>query len=179
MRRLRLPAWRIWCQRWGIIGAVDLDYARLQAAVLEACAERGWLQTDLIERSGIGRSTVQRIYRGEQRKPSPRTRMQLEIVFGWAPGSVMAILRGGMPTPANGNPLTGSTASASPADDDNDPFIQELYRMRSVTPEGREAVIRAYRAEKAREEEQRRRDDAEREERFRQIAEAMGTDQAS
>lgn len=76
---------------------MDFDYARLQAAVIDACGARGWTQAELIEKSGISRSTVQRIWRAEPTKPGRRTQRLLERVLGWEQGSVTAILRGGSP----------------------------------------------------------------------------------
>jgi transcriptional regulator with XRE-family HTH domain len=158
------------------------DWNRVAAAVKDARTRRHWTQLDLAERAGVDLSTVKNLEGRHDFVRWPKTLGAVEAALGKPEGWARAIAEGRTPPAgSSSSPLTGAVDPGAPADDDDadDPFIQELNRMRSVTPEGREAVIRAYKAEKAREEEQRRRDDAEREERFRQIAEQLRIEQAS
>ena len=131
---------------------MDFDYARLQAAVIDACGARGWTQAELIEKSGISRSTIQRVWRAEPTKPGRRTQRLLEQVLGWEQGSVVAVLRGAAPkltepvargvdeVPAEVNRRGSLIDPHSP-----DPVIREL----STGPvaggdEFREQLIRLY-----------------------------------
>lgn len=80
---------------WGSVGH---DFERLAAAIVEARKAKGWSQDDLIRESGLGRSTIQRLERGRQQVPPNKATIQsLERALGWLPGSVEAVLRGGMP----------------------------------------------------------------------------------
>lgn len=70
--------------------------ARLADAIREASAERNWLQEDLIQQSGLGRSTIQRLWSGRSEvKPTRRTRLELERTFQWEAGTVEALWAGG------------------------------------------------------------------------------------
>lgn len=69
--------------------------ARLAKAIRDACAERNWLQEDLIQQSGLGRSTIQRLWSGRSEvKPTRRTRLELERTLQWSPGTVEALWAG-------------------------------------------------------------------------------------
>lgn len=75
------------------------DFGHLAEAIRLACAGRGWSQEDLIRESGVGRSTVQRLWAGRAGvMPNRTTRAQLERALGWAAGSVDDVLAGGEPT---------------------------------------------------------------------------------
>jgi transcriptional regulator with XRE-family HTH domain len=70
--------------------------ARLAEAIREACADRGWLQEDLIHHSGLGRSTIQRLWSGRTEvKPTRRTRTELERILEWEAGTVEVLWAGG------------------------------------------------------------------------------------
>lgn len=76
------------------------DLARLAITIRDECDRRGWLQEDLIRESGIGRSTIQRLWAETNTVlPGRRTRRDLERTFGWSERSVDAILAGGYATP--------------------------------------------------------------------------------
>lgn len=131
---------------------MELDYGRLQAAVIDACDVRGWSQAELIERSGISRSTVQRIWRGEPSKPGKRTQRLLEHALGWESGSVMTVLRGGelarasdSPEPRTDSPTVQPRTAESLIDpDSSDPVIRELSTGPVRTDAFREELIRLY-----------------------------------
>lgn len=79
-------------------GSVEHDFERLAAAIVEARKAKGWGQDDLIRESGLGRSTIQRLEAGRQKTvPNKATAQSLERALGWLPGSVEAVLSGGMP----------------------------------------------------------------------------------
>lgn len=92
----------------------------------------------------------------------------IERVCRWEPGSVRAVRNGGEPVPLAEEPTRGSGALGG----EDDPFIRELRAM-NLAPRKLEALIEAYRADLAKEEEQRRREDREREEKYRKIAQAI------
>lgn len=74
------------------------DLARLARLIREECSQRNWLQEDLIRESGIGRSTIQRLWSDENKTvPGRRTKRDLERTFEWTDRSVDAILAGGNP----------------------------------------------------------------------------------
>jgi transcriptional regulator with XRE-family HTH domain len=73
---------------------------RLAIAIRDECDRRGWKQEDLIRESGIGRSTIQRLWKDTNTVvPGRRTKRDLERVFEWVDRSVDAILAGGNPLP--------------------------------------------------------------------------------
>lgn len=76
------------------------ELARLAITIRDECERRGWLQEDLIRESGIGRSTIQRLWsEANTVTPGRRTRRDLERVFGWPPKTLDAILAGADPLP--------------------------------------------------------------------------------
>jgi hypothetical protein len=81
--------------------SVNPDYERLKACLIAAREARGWFQKGLIDASGLGSSTVQRLEASPPVGPVPSrtTRLALERTLGWGPGSIEAILAGGDPTP--------------------------------------------------------------------------------
>lgn len=85
-----------------------LDLARLAITIKEECDRRGWLQEDLIRESGIGRSTIQRLWSETNTVvPGKRTRRDLERVFQWSDRTVDAILAGGSPIRDDEGPPPG------------------------------------------------------------------------
>lgn len=89
-----------WCLTMRHDVPVSDDYERLARAIVAAREAKGMSQDDLIRESGLGRSTIQRLERGEGRaKPGRQTRQVLERVLSWGEGSVLLILAGGDPTP--------------------------------------------------------------------------------
>jgi transcriptional regulator with XRE-family HTH domain len=131
---------------------MDFDYARLQAAVIDACGARGWTQAELIEKSNISRSTIQRIWRAEPTKPGRRTQRLLEQALGWEQNSVMAVLRGGAPAviASTARPSGPETAEANRRGSLIDPHSPDpVIRELSTGPvaggdEFREQLIRLY-----------------------------------
>jgi hypothetical protein len=92
------------------------DFARLAQAIRAASASRNWLQEDLIRESGVGRSTVQRLWKGaSQVMPTLTIKSQLERTLGWTPGSIDTILDGGDPTPLSGSSTSATSAPEPPA----------------------------------------------------------------
>lgn len=74
------------------------DFARLGAVVAERIKELGMTQIDLARRTGLHRVTIGRVVKGQLKSPpSPATAQSLERALGWLPGSVEAVLQGGMP----------------------------------------------------------------------------------
>jgi transcriptional regulator with XRE-family HTH domain len=117
---------------------VKPDYARLAAAIVAARKARGWLQNEFIQTSGLGKSTVQRLERGESGSPYPtRTTITiLERVLGWSPGSVEIVLEGGDPTRLPGHASPGMEPPATP-DGAGQPQISALpLAARNVLEQG-------------------------------------------
>lgn len=74
------------------------DFVRLGAVIAERIEEQGMSQVELARRTGLHRVTIGRIVKGQLKSPpSPVTAQALERALGWLPGSVEAVLRGGMP----------------------------------------------------------------------------------
>jgi transcriptional regulator with XRE-family HTH domain len=72
--------------------------ARLAQAIRDASQKRGWLQEDLILHSGLGRSTIQRLWSGRSPvTPTRRTKTELERTFEWDRGTVEALWFGESP----------------------------------------------------------------------------------
>ena len=111
-----------------------LDLPRLAIAIREECERRGWLQEDLIRESGIGRSTIQRLWsEANTVVPGRRTKRDLERAFGWSDHSIDAILAGARPTSLH-------VEHGPPPDLGIDP--KEWAKW---TPEDRELVLMAVR----------------------------------
>ena len=86
----------------GWSSAVTVDFERLAAAIVDARKAKGWGQDDLIRESGLGRSTIQRLEGARQKTPPNKATVQsLERALTWLPGSVEAVLNGGMPAEGN------------------------------------------------------------------------------
>lgn len=76
------------------------DYSHLARAVQRRARELGYNQEDLILVTGLGRTTVQRIWGGTVlHEPTAKTKRLLEASLRWEPGSVDALLAGGEATP--------------------------------------------------------------------------------
>lgn len=100
------------------------DFKRLATAIVEARKVKGWGQDDLIRESGLGRSTIQRLEsERQQAQPTKATAKSLERALGWLPGSVDAILDGGVA--AEGS-YDGHFLRI-PLDSDTD-FVKDLVR---------------------------------------------------
>jgi transcriptional regulator with XRE-family HTH domain len=132
---------------------MDLDYDRLRAVVIGECDARGWTQTELIEHSGVSRSTIQRIWKGDAAKPSRKTQRGLEAVFHWSGGSVLNVLRGSDPTPAKSGYAPKVSDDADTIEmselDLDDPVIKELLSSSFQREEMRWELIRLYLADAA------------------------------
>lgn len=75
------------------------DYRRLARAIQDRCAALGWNQEDLIATATLGRTTVQRLWRGDSTIASTRSTLaQMDRTLGWTEGSSRAVLDGGEPT---------------------------------------------------------------------------------
>lgn len=83
------------------------DWERLARAIEEARDAKGLTQVALAEAADVSESTVQNLESGATRKRTPSTLPKVEAALGWAPGSGLAVLAGGDPTP-----LTEATRSA-------------------------------------------------------------------
>ena len=82
-------------------GRMSREWARLARAIEAARDVMGLTQVGLAERADISESTVQNLESGVTRKRTPSTLPKVEQALGWAPGSGLAILAGGEPTPIN------------------------------------------------------------------------------
>ena len=124
---------------------MPLDYARLGQAIRAASKAKDWLQEDLITHSGISRSTIQRLWKGEAAvRPSRRTQSDLEDCLGWTRGSVMAILNGGDPTRAAVAPepdVKGYLAQF-PTTDETQTFVALIKDLAELTPDELEEVTK-------------------------------------
>ncbi|MEU7066955.1 helix-turn-helix transcriptional regulator [Streptomyces sp. NPDC046161] len=77
------------------------DWERLARAIEEARDAKGLTQVALAEAAEVSESTVQNLESGATRKRTPSTLPKIEAALGWAPGSGIAVLAGGDPTPEN------------------------------------------------------------------------------
>lgn len=86
------------------------DFKRLSDAVVSAREARGWSERDLAYACGLARATIRGLEAGNHRMME-HTHKQVERAFGWAPGSMDAILQGGDPTTdlSNTQPLRDQT----------------------------------------------------------------------
>lgn len=76
------------------------DYARLAEAIRARCKTLRLLQEDLIRESSLGRTTVQRLWRGDEGgTPSRRTLQALDAALRWKQGSARRVLDGEDPAP--------------------------------------------------------------------------------
>jgi transcriptional regulator with XRE-family HTH domain len=76
------------------------DYSHLGDAIQRRARELGLDQEALVTRSGMGRTTVQRLWSGKLvHEPSRRTKQDTERVLQWAPGSFDDATEGREPTP--------------------------------------------------------------------------------
>jgi transcriptional regulator with XRE-family HTH domain len=93
------------------------DFQRLAGAIQARATALGLSQQDLVSRSGLSRTTVQKLWQGDDTyAPSRRTRVAIEDALDWAPGSVEAVLAGGEPTVRREASVeTETIASDSPA----------------------------------------------------------------
>ena len=88
-----------WCPGMRHDVLVDLDYARLAAAIVAARKARDWTQIDLASAAGVGEMTVQRIEKADSpTRPTKRTLQAIDRALRWEEGSCEALLRGGEPT---------------------------------------------------------------------------------
>lgn len=92
-----------------------LQWPELASALRAAREARGLSQVALAELAGISEGSVQNLEDTERRPTRiPQSLARVEPHLGWAPGSGVAILRGGQPTPLA---LASSAPSASPSGD--------------------------------------------------------------
>lgn len=80
------------------------DWKRLGEAIEAARDALGMSQVGLAEAAGISESTVQNYEAGVVRVRLPVTLGHVEQALGWAPGSGVAVLKGGDPTPIAATP---------------------------------------------------------------------------
>src|SRR5437016_1035067 len=117
------------------------DFERLARVIKATSAARGWLQEDLIRESAIGRSTIQRLWKGKAGvMPSPAIKRQLQDTFSWTAGSVDAILAGGDPIPLD-RAVEGTGGSDRGREDS---FVKELRVWPGLSEQMRERLIAAY-----------------------------------
>lgn len=84
---------------------MDPRVERLLQLVHEARRERGLVkQLDFVERTGLGRTTIQRLQRGE--RLSETAYRSIDWALGWVAGSCIAVLNGGEPTVADTRPAS-------------------------------------------------------------------------
>lgn len=133
------------------------NYPRLADAIQARARELGLTQEQLVTRSGMGRTTIQRLWKGTaDNEPAKRTKNDLEQVLGWVTGSVDAVLADGDPTvrretsdESSGNPLEAVAAAIATAGADL-PLAVKLaietgklldYDVQYVTIDGEELAV--------------------------------------
>lgn len=80
---------------------------RVRVAVQAEMATRGWNQQQLIDASGLDRSTLGDFLDGK-RWPQTRTLGAIEKAIGWRPGTIAGVLEGAEPpTPGDAPPRAG------------------------------------------------------------------------
>lgn len=100
---------------------MDRDWARLSRHIAGAREALGLPQPAFAAELGVGRSAIQKLESGhEYRKPTPLHRA-VERRFGWATGSVEAILAGGEP-----ERLAGDSPEGSPVEEGVDALLDDL-----------------------------------------------------
>lgn len=86
---------------------MDAQWTRLGQAYAAGRESQNLTQGDVVDRTGLGMSTVQAIERGGPFKGITASMRLYAVLLGWAPGSIEAVLAGGQPTqmpPATGQP---------------------------------------------------------------------------
>lgn len=74
------------------------DFVALGAAIAKRLKELDLTQVELAQLTGLHRVTIGRLVKGSSKAPpSAVTKQALERALGWLPGSVEAVLRGGVP----------------------------------------------------------------------------------
>jgi transcriptional regulator with XRE-family HTH domain len=116
---------------------VDLDYARLAAAVVAAREARGWTQKDLASSSGLGITTIQRIEdEHATTRPTPRTLKAIDRALDRDEGYLEGVLRGTKPTPASETPRPPHSSQKTDTAD-TDAIISSLpVRVRRILETG-------------------------------------------
>jgi hypothetical protein len=155
--------------------------ARAIAAVRDALH---WSQPHLAEVAGLSVTTIQRLELtagGQARYPSRRSVFaNVERAFRWPAGHCVAIGEGRVrledvlaEAVLSAPPATAAvaTAPAGQAVDTamQDEFVRDIMR-RPISKEAQDAIVDAYLAEKAKDDERRQREDEERRQRFLRIA---------
>jgi hypothetical protein len=77
---------------------MDERWVRLGDAFAEGRESQNLTQVDVVDRTGLGMSTVQAIERGGPFKGITASMRLYAVLLGWAPGSIEAVLAGGQPT---------------------------------------------------------------------------------
>ena len=138
------------------------DPKRLAGAISATRNARGWSQAHLAEEADVSVTTVQRLEltAGQAKYPTrPSVFAGIERAFHWPAGRCLAIGEGRVGSEEIELGLDGavpvSSPTAGPADDE---FVRDLMR-RPISQEARAAIVDAYLAEKAKDEERRRRAD--------------------
>lgn len=143
-----------------------------------------WSQPRLAEAAGISVTTIQRLELtagGHARYPSRRSVFtNIERALRWPTGHCRAIGEGRVrvedvvaqaaPVPSPAPPAVLSAAQGTaPGSVTEDEFVLDILR-RPISREARDAIVDAYLAEKAKDDERRQREDEERRLRFLRIA---------
>lgn len=82
-----------------MMGRMKRDWERLGRVAADTRRALRLTQKQLAAKLGVGRGTIQAIERGEEFVKVTQTMRGLERAFGWADGSIEAVLDGGEPTP--------------------------------------------------------------------------------
>lgn len=101
-----------------------LQWDRLANAIRAAREALSLSQAGLAELAGISEGSVQNLESGKPRTRMPQSLPKVEPHLGWAPGSGVAILNGGDPTP-----LPASSTPAGPSSEDK---LREKLPLRII-----------------------------------------------
>lgn len=110
------------------------DYSHVARTVQDRARELGYTQEDLIQVTGLGRTTVQRIWGGTVlHEPTPKTKRAMDAALQWEAGSFDIVLAGGNPTPAGPSARPSAPATdaevAIPVPTDVPLAVQALLRF--------------------------------------------------
>lgn len=73
------------------------NFKRLGDAVSSTRNAKGWTVRDLAREAGLSQATIHGLERGQD-EPTQQAQDRVSQAFGWAPGSIAAIIQGGSPT---------------------------------------------------------------------------------
>jgi hypothetical protein len=125
MTRLSLAELRLCLpNKWGTMPTMSEDWAALAQAVSDRRTQLRLSQEDIGRAGGPSDVVVSRIEHNSEPRPRGDTLHKLDEPLQWQPGSAVAILNGGQPTPIEEVPPPPQSLDTIPIDD----LLEEIRR---------------------------------------------------